>query len=160
MYYSEIGQLFVDALLDCLLDLGEKRIQKVDECGVDVEVLSLSAPGIEQFDPKIEIELARKTNDTLYEVAKRYPRRIMGYAALAPCDPKAAVDELKRAVTELGFKGWNTHSNYGDSMLDDPAYHPILEKAEELGVPVYIHPTVAAFAQMKGYGFDLAGAQN
>lgn len=51
-------------LLDRLLDLGEKRIEKVDECGVDVEVLSLSTPGIEQFDLKIEIELARKTNDT------------------------------------------------------------------------------------------------
>jgi predicted TIM-barrel fold metal-dependent hydrolase len=61
-------------------------------------------------DFKIEIELARKTNNTLYEVAKRYPNRIMGYAALAPCNPKAAVDELQRALTELGFKGWNTHS--------------------------------------------------
>ena len=64
----------------------------MDECGVDVGVLSFSASGIEQFDPKIEIELARKTNDTLYEVAKRYPNRIMGYAAFAPGNPKAAVD--------------------------------------------------------------------
>ncbi len=84
----------------------------------------------------------------------------MGYVALAPCNQKAAVDELQRAVMELGFKGWSIHSNYGDTMLDDPAYHPILEKAEELGVPVNIHPTVSAFAQMKEYGFALAGAQN
>jgi predicted TIM-barrel fold metal-dependent hydrolase len=69
----------------------------------------------------------------------------MGYAAVVPGNPRAAVDELQRAVTELGFKGWSIHSNYGDTMLDDPAYHPILEKAEELGVPVNIHPTVPAF---------------
>ena len=105
------------------------------------------ANGIEQFDSKIGIDLAHKTNDTLYEVAKRYPRRVMGYVAPVSCNPKAAVDVLQRMVMELGFKEWNTHSNYGDTVVDDPAYHPILEKAEELGVPVSIHPTVPAFAQ-------------
>jgi len=45
-------------------------------------------------------------------------------------------------------------------MLDDPAFHPILDKAEELGAPVYIHLMVLAFAQVKGYGFALAGDQN
>lgn len=124
-----------------------KRIQKMDECGVDVQVLSLSVFGIEQFDSKIGIDLAHKTNDTLYQVAKRYPNWTMGCKVLAPRNPKAAVDILQRMVMELGFKEWNTHSNYGDTVLDDPAYHPILEKAEELGVPVSIHPTVPAFAQ-------------
>jgi len=48
--------------------------------------------------------LLARPNDTLYEIAKRYPNGIMGYTALAPCNPKAALDELQRAVTELGFK--------------------------------------------------------
>ncbi len=64
----------------------------------------------------------------------------MGYAALAPNDPLQAADELERCVKELGFKGWNTHSNFGDSYLDDKKYLPILERAANLGVPVYIHP--------------------
>jgi predicted TIM-barrel fold metal-dependent hydrolase len=153
-----VGQPFADALLDRLLDVGEKRLQKMDECGVDVQVLSLSAPGIEQFDPATGTILARKSNDALFEVIKRYPDRFMGYAALAPKNPKAAADELERAVTELGFKGWNTHSNYGDTFLDDPVFRPILERAEKLDVPVYLHPTVSASPQMKGYGFALAGA--
>ena len=157
-YNSEVGQPFADALLDRLLDVGEKRLQKMDECGVDVQVLSLSAPGIEQFDPATGTILARKSNDALFEVIRRYPDRFMGYAALAPKNPKAAADELERAVTELGFKGWNTHSNYGDTFLDDPVFRPILERAEKLGVPVYLHPTVSASPQMKGYGFALAGA--
>jgi predicted TIM-barrel fold metal-dependent hydrolase len=61
-------------------------------------------------------------------------------------------------VKDLGFKGWNTHSNFADSYLDDKKYLPILERAAELGVPVYIHPTVPAIPQAKGYGFALAGA--
>lgn len=157
-YNPGVGQPFADALLNRLLELGEKRIQDMDRCGVGVQVLSLSAPGIEQFDPKTGTEIARKANDTLYEVTKRYPDRIMGYAALAVRNPASAVDELERAVTELGFRGWNTHSNYGDTMLDDPAYRPILQRAEKLGVPIYLHPTVPAGSQMRGYGFALAGA--
>lgn len=53
---------------------------------------------------------------------------------------------------------WNTHSNYGDSYLDDPRYRPILARAETLGVPVYLHPTVPAIPQLRTYGFALAGA--
>jgi predicted TIM-barrel fold metal-dependent hydrolase len=82
----------------------------------------------------------------------------MGYAALAPKNPARAADELERSVKELDFKGWNTHSNYGDSYLDDEKYWPILEKADKLGVPIYIHPTVPAIPQVRGYGFALAGA--
>jgi uncharacterized protein len=158
LYNPAIPQPFSNALMDELLDLGESRIAKMDECGIDVQVISLSAPGIEQLDPKIGTELARKANDDLYEATRRFPDRVMGYAALAPNDPQAAVDELQRAITELGFKGWNTHSNYGTTMLDNPKYVPILRKAEELGVPIYVHPTVPAIEEMKGYGFALAGA--
>jgi len=158
LYNPAIPQPFSNALMDQLLDLGESRIAKMDECCIDVQVISLSAPGIEQLDPEIGTALARKANDELFEVTKRFPGRIMGYAALAPNDPQAAVDELQRAITELGFKGWNTHSNYGATMLDDTKYVPILKKAEELGVPVYVHPTVSAIEEMKGYGFPLAGA--
>ena len=82
----------------------------------------------------------------------------MGYAALAPKAPEEAADELERAVKELGFIGWNTHSNYGDSYLDDERYNVILERAEKLNAPIYLHPTVPAVSQVRGYGFALAGA--
>ena len=155
---SNIAQPFADGLFNPLMDLGEKRIQEMDRCGVGVQVASLAAPGIERLDPDTGTELARKANDTLFEVTKKYAGRIKGFAALAVRNPTAAVDELERSVTELGFKGWNTHSNYGDTMLDDPAYRPILQRAEKLGVPIYLHPAVPAGPEMTGYGFALAGA--
>jgi hypothetical protein len=157
-YNADVGQPFADVLQRDLQELGEERIKKMDTFDVDVQVLSLSAPGLEQFDPVVGAALARSANNVLSEVIKKFPTRFMGFAALAPKNPAQAAAELERCVKELGFKGWNTHSNYGDSYLDDERYRPILERAEKLGVPIYIHPTVPAIPQMRGYGFALAGA--
>lgn len=157
-YNSEVGQPFADFLLSALMNLGEERLKRMDTCGIDVQVLSLSAPGLEQLDTARGAALAKKSNNALSEVIKRYPDRFMGYAALAPGNPEEAADELERCVQELGFKGWNTHSNYGDTYLDDKKYLPILERAEKLNVPIYLHPTVPAIPQVRSYGFALAGA--
>lgn len=157
-YSADIEQPFGDRLLTDLSDLGEKRIAMMDQMGIDIQILSLSAPGIEQLSAKIGPDLAKKSNDTLSTVIKQHPDRFLGYAALYPKNPEEAADELERAVKELGFVGWNTHSNFGDKYLDDAIFLPILERAEKLGVPVYLHPTVPAISQLTNYGFSLAGA--
>ena len=157
-YFADLEQPFSEPLLNSLLNTGEERLKIMDSLGVDVQILSLSAPGLEQLASPVGTALAKKTNDTLCEVIHRYPGRFMGYAALAPKDPEAAADELERAVKDLKFVGWNTHSNYGDSYLDEKRYWPILGRAESLGVPIYIHPTVPAIPQARTYGFALAGA--
>lgn len=156
-YNPEVKQPFPDILIKSLMDMSDGRLAKMDDCGIDVQVLSLSAPGIEQLDPESGKTLARTSNNTLASVIKKHPERFMGYAALAPKDPKEAAKELERAVKDLGFVGWNTHSNYGDSYLDHQRYWPILEKAEKLEIPIYLHPTVPAIQQVGDYGFVLAG---
>ena len=130
----------------------------MDRAGVDVQILSLTAPGFEQFEASAATAMAKKTNDLLAGVIQKHPDRFMGFAALAPQNPEEAVNELERAVKDLGFKGWNTHSNYGDSYLDDKKYWPILEKAAELDTLIYLHPTIPAIPQLWKYGFALAGA--
>ena len=157
-YFADLVQPFSEPLLSSLLDMSEERLKVMDSLGVDVQIVSLSAPGIEQLASPVGAALAQKTNDALYEVIRRYPSRFMGYAALSPKDPEAAADELERAVKDLKFVGWNTHSNYGDSYLDEKRYWPILERAESLGIPIYIHPTVPAIPQARAYGFALGGA--
>lgn len=159
LYYADdVGEPLGDTLLNKLLDTGEGRLKDMDAAGIDVQVLSLTTPGVEQFDAAIGTALAREINDHLAEVIERHPGRFIGFAALAPQDPQAAADELERTVKDLGFKGWKTHSNYGGTYLDDEAYWPILETAERLDVPIYLHPTVPAMPQMGKYGFALAGA--
>ena len=156
-YRDEAREPFPETLVAKLLDIGEGRIAAMDSFGVDVAVLSLVAPGAEHFDPALGTEVARKANDTLAEAMQRHPDRYRGYAALAPKDPEAAAKELERAVTQLGMQGWKTHCNYGDSYLDERQYWPILAKAEELGVPIYLHPTVPKIPECWTYGITLAG---
>ena len=91
-------------VLDRLCDLGEKRITEMDEAGIDVQVLSLSAPGVEQMEPSDAIAMARDTNDYLADAVKNHPTRFAGHAAVPTGAPKQAIQELERRVKE-GFKG-------------------------------------------------------
>ena len=156
-YRADAQEPFPEALIEKLLDIGEGRIAAMDSFGIDVAVLSLVAPGAEHFEPALGTEVARKANDALADAMGRHPGRFRGYAALAPRDPEAAAKELERAVRELGMQGWKTHCNYVDSYLDERQYRPILAKAEELGVPVYLHPTVPRIAEFGTYGITLSG---
>lgn len=140
-----------------LTDLGEGRIKLMDEAGIDVAVLSLSAPGIEQFEPRAATKMAKEANDELAAAIGKHQDRFLGFAALSARDTDAAVSEFERCVKELGFVGWNTHSNFGDSYLDEKRYWPLLAKAEELAVPIYIHPDLPIIPQFRVYGFGLAG---
>ena len=146
------------SLQGALLDLGAGRIKAMDEAGIDVAILSLSAPGLEQFEPSAATEVAKRTNDDLAAAIGRYPDRFRGFAALSARDTDAAVEELERCVKELGFVGWKTHSNFGDSYLDEKRYWPLLAKAEELGALIYIHPDTPIMPQLLTYGWGLAGA--
>lgn len=157
-YWPEAFEPYGDKLLDRLLDLGEGRIAEMDKGGIDVAVVSLTSPGTDHFGPGVGTELARRCNDELAAACAKYPDRLQGYACLAPKDADAAAKELERAVKELGLKGWKTHSNFGDSYLDEKRYWPVLAKAEELGVPIYLHPVAPMIPQLRTYGLALAGA--
>jgi predicted TIM-barrel fold metal-dependent hydrolase len=141
-----------------LLDLGAGRIAAMDAAGIDFAVLSLTAPGCEQLSAAVGTAVAKATNDTLAAAVAAHPDRFAGYGALYPKDVDGAVAELERCVKHLGFKGWKTHSNFGDSFLDEKRYWPILAKAEELGVPVYLHPAAPMIPELRTYGLALAGA--
>ena len=143
-----------------LLDMGNGRIAEMDAAGIDIQVLSLSVPGCEQFEPSEGTEMAKQTNDELSKAVKAYPDRFIGFAALAPQDPIAAASELERGVKKLGLRGAKINSHIRGEYLDDEKYWPIFEKAESLGVPLYLHPTYPSPSILKpyaDYGFPLAG---
>jgi len=143
---------------DLLLDIGEGRLKYMDELGIDLAVLSCS-PGVEQLDAPDSIEVCRKTNNALFELTKRYPGRFLGSAILPVKDVAAACAELERCVKDLGFVGWQAHSNFGkDAAPDDAAFRPVFKKAAELGVYVYLHPQLSEYSRLEGYGFPLAGS--
>lgn len=135
-------------------DLGAKRIAYMDTAGIDVQVLSFGSPGAQAFGAEVAIPMARDANDRAYEAMKKYPGRFEGFAALPTADPKAAADELERAVTKLGFKGTMIHGHTRGSFLDEKKYWVIFERAETLGVPIYLHPTLPPPDAMKAYFED------
>jgi predicted TIM-barrel fold metal-dependent hydrolase len=156
-YQPNAKEPYSDAVVAKLLDVDDERIATMDAAGIDVAVLSLVAPGMEQFETVLATRLAAEANDELAAAMERHPGRYEGYAALAVKDPDSATKELERAVKDLGMKGWKTHCNYGDSYLDEKQYWPILAKAEELGAPIYLHPTVPKISELWTYGIALAG---
>jgi predicted TIM-barrel fold metal-dependent hydrolase len=127
-------------LIEQLCDLDEGRIADMDAAGIDVQVLSLTFPGVEQLDAGEAVAFARETNDLLAEAVRRHPSRLAGFAALPTADPEAAADELERMVREHGFKGALINGHTRGRYLDDSFFWPILERAEALGVPIYLHP--------------------
>jgi uncharacterized protein len=128
-------------LLDQLCDLGDRRIADMDAAGIDVQVLSLTSPGVEQLDATESVKLARETNDILANAVRRHPGRFAGFASLPAVSPKIAADELERVVREHNFKGAVINGHIRGRYLDDAFFWPILERAEALHVPLYIHPT-------------------
>ncbi|MGC2657165.1 MAG: amidohydrolase family protein [Bryobacteraceae bacterium] len=128
-------------LLNQLSDLGDKRIAEMDAARIDMQVLSITSPGMEQLDASEAVALAQEANDYLALGVRRHPDRFGGFASLPTADPKAAVAELERAVRHLGFKGAVINGHIQGRYLDDKFFWPIFECAESLNVPIYLHPT-------------------
>jgi predicted TIM-barrel fold metal-dependent hydrolase len=138
-----------------LEDLGAGRIQEMDATGIDIQVISHTAPSVQKItDAASAVRLARLANDRLYEAVRAHPDRFAGFASLPTPDPKAAADELERAVTRLGFKGAMIHGLTNGRFHDDREFWPIFERAQALEVPIYFHPSVPAPAVVEAYYKD------
>jgi 5-carboxyvanillate decarboxylase len=144
---------------DKLLEFSD-RLKIMDENEIDMQVLSLSTPGCEQFNAADGTMWAQKTNDSLAEVIAKNSKRFAGLAALAPQDPDKAARELERSVKQLGLKGAKLNCHVGNRYLDNKEFWPVFEVAEKLDVPVYLHPNTpspAMIGAFEDYGFALAG---
>jgi predicted TIM-barrel fold metal-dependent hydrolase len=125
-----------------LREVGERRIAAMDEAGLDVQVLSLTSPGLHNLPARAATGLQVATNDRIAALVGAHPDRFQGFATLATPAPAAAADELERAVTQLGLDGALLFGRTGERNLDHPDHWPIFEAAESLRAPLYIHPQI------------------
>src|SRR5262245_22848118 len=143
-------------ICDQLQEVGDKRVAEMDAAGIDVQVLSLNSPGVEQADEAVQISISDESNAFLAEAIKRHPTRFAGLASLPIAAPERAAEELERRVRQQGFKGALINGHTRGRYLDDKFFSPILERAEALNTPIYLHPTPppkAVFdAQYSGFG--------
>ncbi len=142
------------AIRERLEDLGALRLREMDEAGIDIQVLSHGAPATQRMDAQTAVPLARRANDRLHVAVLAHPDRLAGFATLPTADPKAAADELERAVTRLGFKGAMVHGLTNGVFFDDKRFWPICERAQALDVPLYLHPAVPHPAVVEAYYKD------
>ena len=141
--FKALSSHWTARVTDQLTDLGEIRLRQMDEGGVDMQLISVAAPGVQVFDADTAINLARESNDVLAEAINAYPIRFAGLAAIAPQAPDSAAKELERALG-LGLKGVLINSHTKGEYLDALSFRPILEAAESFEVPLYIHPRTPA----------------
>jgi predicted TIM-barrel fold metal-dependent hydrolase len=123
-----------------LKDIGASRVAAMDAAGIDMQVLSLTSPGVQGFEGEMAITIATDANERMQEAVLAFPGRLLGFAAIPTALPDAAADELERTVKEYGFKGAMINSHTRGRFLDDEYFWPIFERAVALDVPVYLHP--------------------
>jgi predicted TIM-barrel fold metal-dependent hydrolase len=114
----------------------------MDAAGIDMQVLSLNSPGVEQAEAAEQVSIAVESNDFLLEAVKKHPKRFAAFAALPVAAPDKAAQELERRVRQQGFKGTLINGHTRGRYLDDKFFSPILERAQALNVPIYLHPTM------------------
>jgi predicted TIM-barrel fold metal-dependent hydrolase len=138
--YQDVALVADGALARQLVDVDAERIAAMDDTGLDVAVVSMTTPGVQNLARPDAVALQSVCNDRLADAVCRHPDRLQGFATLATPDPDAAAAELRRAVAELGFNGAMLYGRTRDRNLDHPDFWPIFEAAEALNAPLYLHP--------------------
>lgn len=117
------------------------RVAMLDAMGIDLQVYSMTTPGMHVESPAVAARLASLVNDEFAAGADRFPGRFDALATLPLNDPPVAVREFERACGPLGLRGAMLFSNINGVGLDDARFYPLYERADALGAVLYIHPT-------------------
>ncbi len=142
-----------------LIDIGAGRIAHMDEVGVDMQILSMTSPGVQVFETGLANALTIDANDQLAAAVKEYPTRFAALGAFAPQDPVQAAQEIYRMRT-LGFVGAIVNSHTMGEYLDLPKFAPIMQALEAEKLPLYLHPREPSPSMVQpylDYGLYFAG---
>ncbi|KAK3391515.1 hypothetical protein B0T20DRAFT_81087 [Sordaria brevicollis] len=131
----------VDGVYDKAVSLGALRLRDMDAGGVALQVIS-HVPGLS--DNPVACHAANDQLAAIINAKDQSKGRFAGFAVAAMGHPVQATAELRRAITELGFVGALVDNHHKGKFFDGPEYEPFWSSAEELDVPIYLHPTWAS----------------
>ena len=117
----------------------DRRLAAMDSQAIDMEVVSIN-PFWYGRDRDLAGQIVKLQNEKLAELCASKPDRFAAFASLTLQAPDLAVQELETAVKKQGLKGAAIGDSVADLEFSDPKFHPVWAKAEELGVPLFIHP--------------------
>jgi aminocarboxymuconate-semialdehyde decarboxylase len=120
----------------------DARFAEMDDYGDYCQIISLPNPPIEDIsNPQVGPELARIANDAMAELVAKHPDRFPGFvAALSMHNMQATMDELHRAVRDLGARGVQIYTNVCGRPLDDPEFMPVFDAMANYDLPIWLHP--------------------
>src|ERR1700680_3675223 len=116
------------------------RIADMDQQGVGLQAISLTAPMLYWGDAELSAKLAKAWNDAATTAHQAYPTRLVAFLTLPMLYPDRALSELERASKLPGMRGVYLGTNIAGHDLDDPLFEPILARIEALDLPVFLHP--------------------
>jgi len=122
----------------------DNRLREMDRLGIDMRVLSLSAPNVYDWRGRRQIEVTRAINDVVASMCRAHPDRFSGLGSLPLDDPEESLREIDRVTGELGFKGVVIGSSIGAYPVNHPRFEPIWARINELKMPVFEHPMLPA----------------
>jgi aminocarboxymuconate-semialdehyde decarboxylase len=119
----------------------EQRLIDMDATGIDVQVLATTTNQYYYWtDPELGQATSRIINDHIAAIVSRVPNRFVGLATLPMQSPDFAVEELERAVKQLGLRGMVVGSNIAGEDISGQRFRKVFAKAEELDVVIFLHP--------------------
>jgi uncharacterized protein len=140
------------------------RIPDMDADGIDAAFLypSLGLFSGAIHDPQLAAAVCRAYNRWLADYCKPYPDRLFGVAMLPLQSVELAIDEMRFAKKELGFRGGFIRPNpYSDKMIHDPHYEPFWQAAEDLDFSIGFHEGASSGMPTVGVDrFDGRGARH
>jgi aminocarboxymuconate-semialdehyde decarboxylase len=133
-------QGYVYPLFAEFIDVAAK-LAAMDRKGIDVSVLSPAPPTFSYWaDRDLALEVNRLVNDGVAEMVAARPERLRGMGIVPMQHPEAAVEELERIVAVHGFRAIEIGAGIEGARLSEPRFRPVLRRAQELGVLVFLHP--------------------
>jgi aminocarboxymuconate-semialdehyde decarboxylase len=120
--------------------LGPERITAMDARGIDVGVMSVNQYWWYEADRALAADIIRVQDEGLAEWCNAHPDRFVSLTSVALQHPDLAAEQLEYAVNELNFRGASIGGHVNGEVPSSEKYDPFWAKAEELGVPVFMHP--------------------
>jgi aminocarboxymuconate-semialdehyde decarboxylase len=138
------------------LVIGPGRIEAMDDQGIDIEALSINPNFWDKAERDLQAQIVNVQNEKLAEICAGEPERFVGLASVALAYPDLAVEQLEEGVKRLGLRGALIGGSVNGIDLSDPRFYPFWEKAEQLGVLIFVHPQgtpeLEASGRLKGNG--------
>lgn len=122
------------------LILGPKRLQVMDEQGVDIQALTINGFWWYAADRDLARRIVSAQNDGLAKWVATHPDRFVALASVALQHPDLAAEQLEDGVKRLGLRGVTIGGHVNGEDLSLPKYDPFWAKAAELGALIFMHP--------------------